>query len=265
VLMTTTVETRRLAPLLLCLLAPVALAEPHVLDASTGLSLDLAVKGASTCVTVPDTLYDPQACQGIPRKLPAELAEAGKNLHLLGVVDQSGASIILTLSSVTRPGIGQMDETRLRAFIDTSMKNLAKEFGAKPQLTGGEESPFTLTEIRGVPVARWEYKVDLLATGKPGEMDSGVAWLIPSKDTIHILSLSTHRAHLETARTVGAQLMSTLQLPVTVDAASFGKDSFFSPGASPGGFTFRVALVAVVCVSLVWLLRLRLRKGANKK
>jgi hypothetical protein len=259
------VKAHRLVPLLLCLLAPVALAEPRVLNPGTGLSLDLgAVKGVTTCVTVPDTLYDPQACQGIPRKPPSELTGPGKGLHLLAVMDHGEASVILTLSSVTRPGIGQMDGARLRAFLEGSMKMLAAEFGAQPRLAGGDDTPYTLQEIRGVPVVRWEYTVDLLATGKPGDVDSGVAYLIPSKDTLDLLSLSTQRMHLPLARSIGEQLVATLQLPVTVEAERFGKDSFFSLAASPATLALRLALLVAICAVLVWLWRILRTRRAKR-
>ncbi|MDY7231048.1 hypothetical protein [Hyalangium rubrum] len=246
------VSARILAQLLLFLLASQALAQSapsaqsHVVDPQTGLSLGFQVKAGITCVVVPENLYDPEACEGIPSRGSSTAPSVEKSLQALAVLRQGEAMVMLTASSISRPGIGQMREQQLRGFIEATMARLAEDFGTAPRLAGGEDAPYTLQRIGEIPVARWEYSTELKAGDPQENVASGVAYLVPSRDSLTIISFNTHKQYLAVARDFGEQVMSTLKLPLTVDAAGFGASSVLD--ASP------VAITALVASSLIFVL-----------
>lgn len=248
-----------LAQLLLLFLAPRALAEAQVVDPQTGLSLDFDVKGALTCIVIPEKLYVPQDCEGIPPRDPATLPDTDKGLHVLAVVRQGEATILLTVSSISRPGIGQMSEQQIRGFLEGTVTRLASEFGGKPRLLGSGDQPYTLKWVGEVPVVRWEYATEVPEAEQQANVSSGVVYLVPSKDTLDIISLNTHERHLEVARGVGEELVSKLKVPLTIDAGGFGGSSLME--ASPVLLSAMAAGVFLVLVAGgVWLWRRRRRE-----
>jgi hypothetical protein len=72
---------------------------------------------------------------------------------------------------------------------------------------------------------------------------SGVAFLVPSRDTLDIISFNSHKKDLATARELSEQVVSTLKVPLTIDAESFGGRSWSDPG-----------MIALMTVGLVLLL-----------
>ena len=232
----------QLARILLVLLAFPAFAEPPVVDTNTGLALEPRVKGAVSCVVVPDALYEPEACEGIPRGT-AETLPKDKSLHVLTVLRWGETTVMLTVSSVSRPGIGQMSGTQLRGFLEATRARLAEEFKVQPQFVGGEEQPYTVLRIDGVPVVRWEYTTELPDSDPQANVASGVAFLVPSRDTLDIISFNSHKKDLATARELSEQVVSTLKVPLTIDAGSFGGRSWSDPG-----------MIASLTVGLVLLL-----------
>ena len=79
-----------------------------------------------------------------------------------------------------------------------------------------------------MPVARWEYTTDLPETDSRSGTASAVAYLIPSRDTLDILSINTPTRGLAAIRGVGEQLISTLRVPLTIDADQFGRNMWWA-------------------------------------
>jgi hypothetical protein len=221
---------KQLVRLLVVFAAVPALAEPPVLNPNTGLALEPRVKSAETCVVLPDALYDPEACSGIPRGDSKTLPEKNKSLHALAVMRWGETHVMLTVSSVTRPGIGQMSGAQIAGFREAMLTRLADDFKIQPRAveTGGK--PYTLVRIQGVPVVRWEYTTDVPDTDPQANVASGVVFLVPSRDTLDLVSFNCHQKDLATARELGDQVMSTLKVPVTIDVEGFGGRSWTDPG-----------------------------------
>jgi hypothetical protein len=237
------------ARLLVVLLAVPALAEPPVLDANTGLALDPRVKSVETCVVLPDGLYDPEACSGIPRGDSKTMPEKNPSLHALAVLRWGETHVMFTVSSVTRPGIGQMSGTQIEGFLEAMMTRLAEDFKVQPQVLKSGDRPYTLLRIQDVPVVRWEYTTDVPDTDPQANVASGVAFVVPSRDTLDLISFNCHKKDLPTARELSEQVMSTLKVPLTIDAASFGGRSWSDPGV----VAFMTGGVFVLLAAVGWL------------
>jgi hypothetical protein len=214
-----------LARFLLLIMAPAALAERRTVNPDTQLSLDLTVKGASTCIVIPQELYDPQVCEGIPRSRTEAAPGAAQGVRALAILRQESAGVVLTVTSIQRPEIGQMYEQQIHGFIQSTMKRLSEELGAPTHpVDKAALKPYTVQQVGGVPVVRWEYTADLPDNDSRANTASAVVYLVPSRDTLDILSLNTHRQNLEATRGFGDQLISTLRVPLTIDPEDFGGD-----------------------------------------
>jgi len=240
------VSGKHFARLLAVLLAVPALAEPPVLDANTGLALDPRVKSVETCVVLPDALYDPEVCSGIPRADTQSLPEKNKSLHALAVLRWGETHVMLTVSSVSRPGIGQMSGAQIEGFLEAMMTRLSEDFKVQPQFLRTGDKPYTVMRIQDVPVVRWEYTTQVLDTDPQANVASGVAFLVPSRDTLDLISFNCNKKDLPTARELSEQVMSTLKVPLTIDAASFGGRSWADPGVIALSATGCALLLAVV-------------------
>jgi hypothetical protein len=248
---------RRVAQLFFLLVAPVALAERITVDPETQLSLDFSVKGATSCILVPDKGYDPQACEEIPRREVPAPAAGDPGVRALVIVRQSEQMFVLTLTSVRRPEIGEMYDQHIRGFIQATVKQLSQDFGAPVRTVEKAGKLYTVQPVGGVPVVRWEYTAELPETDERAHTASAAVYLIPSRDVLGILSINTHQRNLDAARSVGEQVISTLQVPLTIDAGQFGADMNWALGVRMGGAA--VALVLAV-VLWVWLWR-RMKKA----
>jgi hypothetical protein len=225
------VPGKHLAQLLLVLLALPALAEPPVVDPKTGLALDPRVKGAEVCVVLPDALYEPEACAGVPRGDEKMIPQRDKSLHALAVLRRGEATVMLTVSSVTRPGIGEMSGRQIQGFVEAMVARLAEDFKAPPRLLGAGKRPYALMRTgEGVPVVGWEYTTDVPDLDPQANVASGLAFLVPSRDTLDIISFNCHQKELAVARELSAQVMATVKVPLTIDADSFGGRSWSDPG-----------------------------------
>lgn len=242
-----------LARILLLIAAPTALAERRTINPDTQLSLDLAVKGATTCIVVPSELYDPQVCEGIPRSRPEASAGGAQGVRVLAILRQEAAGVVLTVTSIPRPGIGQMHEQQIQGFIQSSMKRLSEELGAPTRpVDAAAQKPYTVQQVGGVPVVRWEYTADLPDADPRANTASAVVYLVPSLDTLDIISLNTHRQNLEATRGFGEQVISTLRVPLTIDAEAFGGDMNRTLAVQFG----KIAIPVVLALGTgVWLWR----------
>ena len=154
---------RRFAQIFFLLVAPVALAGRITVDPETQLSLDFSVKGATSCILVPDSGYDPQACEGIPRREAAPPV-GGPSVRALVIVRQSDQTFVITLASVRRPEVGQMYDQNIQGFIQATVKQLSQDFGAPLRALETAGKLYTLQPVGGVPVVRWAYTADLPET-----------------------------------------------------------------------------------------------------
>jgi hypothetical protein len=248
---------RRFAQLFFLLVAPVALAGRITVDPETQLSLDFSVKGATSCILVPDSGYDPQACEGIPRREAAPPAGA-PSVRTLVIVRQSEEQVfVITLASVKRPEIGEMYDQHIQGFIQATVKQLSQDFGAPLRAVENAGKLYTVQPVGGVPVVRWSYTADLPETDERAQTASAAVYLIPSRDVLDILSVNTHQRNLEAARSVGEQVISTLQVPLTIDASRFGADLRWTLGVQLGA---AAAALVLAIVLWVWLWR-RFRKA----
>jgi hypothetical protein len=238
----------RFAQLCFLLMAPAVLADRVTVDPETNLSLDFSIKGATSCILVPDAKYDPQACEGIPRRnLPAP-PEGQRSVRALVIVRQSDQVFVLTLTSVRRPGIGEMYDQHIRGFIQATVKQLSQDFSAPVRAVEDAGKPYLLQTVGGVPVVRWAYTTELPETSDQAHTASATVYLIPSQDSLDILSINTHQRNLDAARGVGEQVISTLQVPLTVDARQFGTDMTWALGLQIGA-----AAVALVLALVLWV------------
>jgi hypothetical protein len=250
----------RLAQLCFLLMAPAVLADRVTVDPETKLSLDFSVKGATSCILVPDGKYDPQACEGIPRRnLPAP-SEGGHGVLTLVIVRQSDQVFVLTATSVRRPGIGGMYDQHIRSFIQATLKQLSQDFGAPVRPVEDAGKPYTLQTVGGVPVVRWAYTTELPEASDQAHTASATVYLIPSQDALDILSINTHQRNLEAAKGVGEQVISTLQVPLTIDAGRFGADMTWALGLQIGA-----AGVALVLTIVLWVALWRRMKKRHSK
>jgi hypothetical protein len=87
-----------------------------------------------------------------------------------------------------------------------------------------------------------------------------VVYLIPSRDALDILSINTHQKNLEGARAVGARIISTLQVPLTIDAKEFGGDMTFSLWMEYG----KVLVPMVVLLGILGWFAWRSRKAGRR-
>jgi hypothetical protein len=223
------VSGKYLARILLVLLALPASAEPPVVDANTGLALDPRVKGVKACIVLPDALYDPEACQGVPRGDPSELPQ-DKSLHMLAVLLRGETTVMLTVSSVARPGIGQMSGGQIQGFVEALMARLAQDFKVPPRFSHGGERPYVLVRLGEVPVVSWEYTTAVPDKDPQANVSSGIAFLVPSRDALDIISFNSNKKDLAVARELSAQVMATAKVPLTIDPDSFGGRSWADPG-----------------------------------
>ena len=252
------VSGKQLVRLLVILAAVPALAEPPVLNPNTRLALEPRLKSVETCVVLPGALYDPEACSGIPRGDSKTLPENNKSLHALAVMRWGETHVMLTVSSVTRPGIGQMSGTQIEGFLEAMLARLAEDFKVQPRFVEQGGQRYTLVRIQDVPVVRWEYTTDVPDTDPQASVASGVVFLVPSRDTLDLVSFNCHKKDLATARELGDQVISTLKVPVTIDTAGFGGRSWTDPGV--------VALLSgglVLLLSAVGLLWWRRRDSSR--
>jgi hypothetical protein len=236
-----------------------ALAEPPVLNTNTGLALDPRVKTVETCIVVPDALYEPEACSGIPRGDSKTLPEKGNSLHGLAVLRWGETHVMFTVSSISRPGIGQMSGAQIEGFLEAMLARLADDFKVQPKFVNASSKPYTLVRINGMPVVRWEYTTDLPDTDPQANVASGVAFLVPSRDTLDLVSFNCHKKDLATAREISEQVMSTLKVPVTIDAASFGGMSWADPGVI--AFTAGAVVLLLMAIGWLWLNASRQKAG----
>lgn len=242
---------KRFARLLAVLLAFPALAEPPVLNANTGLALDPRVKSVETCVVLPDALYEPESCSGIPRGDAKTMPEKNKSLHALAVLRWGETHVMLTASSISRPGIGQMSGAQIEGFLEAMLARLADDFKVQPQFLNAGSKPYTLVRINDVPVVRWEYTTELPEGDPQANVASGVAYLVPSRDTLDLVSFNCNKKDLATARELSEQVMSTLKVPLTIDTASFGGRRW----SDPSSIAFMAGALAVLLAATVWVWR----------
>lgn len=228
--------------LVLFLVARVALAEPVTVNPETQLSLDFAVKDASSCILRPAERYDAQACAGIPKKTATDSAQGDSGVGALVLVRQAENMFVLTVASVKRPGIGQMYDQNIEGFLEGTRARLSEDFGAPVKDVASAEKPYTLQRVGEVPVARWEYTTELPEQDERAHTASAVVYLIPSKDTLDILSINTHQRNLALARSVGDQVIATLRVPLTIDADAFGGDLAFALGKDIASVLVLVAM-----------------------
>jgi hypothetical protein len=247
---------------LLLLLAPAALAQRLTVNPDTQLSLDFSVQQGTSCILVPEKSYDPKACEGIPPEDTSSAQRTGQGVRALVFVTQAGHAFIVTVASIPRPGIGQLYDQDIQGFIEGTLRQLSGQLGAPTRSLSSQGKLYTVEQVSGVPVVRWEYMTDLPDTDPRSGTASAVAYLIPSRDTLDILSIHTPPRGLEAARDVGKQLISTLRVPLTIDAEKFGTDLWWALELKllAGG----VAL-AGVGVAGVWLWRKRARGRGEKK
>jgi hypothetical protein len=231
----------RAAQLFFLLAAPMALAGRVTVNPETELSLDFSVEGATVCILVPSQQYDPQACAGIPQK-------EASGVRALVIVRQAEPVFIITVTSIQRPEIGQMSDQRIRGFLQGTMKRLSGDFGAPVRGVEDAGKTYALQRVGGVPVVRWAYTTEVPDADERAHTASAVVYLIPSRDTLDILSINTHQQHLEAARSVGEQVISTLQVPLTIDAERFGGSMTSALGMQVG-----VAVVGLVLAIMLWV------------
>jgi len=236
--------------LLVALVAPVALAEPVTVNPETQLTLDFTVKDATSCILRPEQHYGGEACAGIPKKDASDPPGGDQGVRALAIVRQGEQVFVLTVASVKRPGIGQMYEQNIQGFLEGTRKRLTEDFGATVRDAAASERAYTLQKVGGVPVVRWEYTTELPEDDERAHTASAVVYLIPSRDTLDILSINTHRRNLEAARSVGQQVMSTLRLPLTIDAEKFGGDMSFALGKDMASGLVFLALVIGLAVAM---------------
>jgi hypothetical protein len=236
--------------LLVALTASAALAEPVTINPETQLSLDFTVKDATSCILRPAERYDAQACAGIPKKTATDAAQGDPSVRALVIVRQAENMFVLTVASVKRSGIGQMYEQNIQGFLEGTRKQLSEDFGAPVKDVASSEKPYTIQRVGDVPVARWEYTTELHEEDERAHTASAVVYLIPSKDTLDILSINTHQRNLAAARSVGEQVISTLRLPLTIDADAFGGDLAFALGKDIASGLVLVALVVGLGVAM---------------
>ncbi|WP_157231899.1 hypothetical protein [Hyalangium minutum] len=235
---------------LVALTAPAALAEPVTVNPETQLSLDFTVKDATSCILKPAERYDPQACAGIPKKDAADPASGDPGVRALVIVRQAENVFVLTVASIKRSGIGQMYDQNIQGFLEGTRQRLTEDFGASVKDAASPEKPYTLQRVGGVPVVRWEYTTELPEEDDRAHTASAVVYLIPSKDTLDILSINTHQRNLAAAQSVGDQVISTLRLPLTIDADAFGGDMAFALGKDIASGLVLVALVVGLAVAM---------------
>jgi hypothetical protein len=236
--------------LLVALAAPVALAEPVTVNPETQLSLDFTVKDATSCILRPEQRYDPQACVGIPKREAADPSLGDPGVRGLVIVRQGDQMFVLTMASVNRSGIGQMYEQSIQGFLEGTRERLSADFGAPVRDVTNSEKPYSIQRVGGVPLVRWEYTTELPEEDEKAHTASAVVYLIPSRDTLDILSINTHRQNLEAARSVGEQVISTLRVPLTVDADKFGGDMAFAVGLEIASGLLLAALVIGLGVAM---------------
>lgn len=244
----------------LLLVGSAAFAGRLTVDPDTQLSLDVSVDGATTCVLIPATSYDAQACEGIPREDASATQGKGRNVRALVILRQSERAFVLTVASIPRPGIGQMYDQQLRGFIESTMKNLTQELGAPTHLIESKAATYSLEKVGDVPVVRWEYTTDLPETDAKANTATSVVYLIPSRDALDILSINTHPKNLEAARAVGARIISTLQVPLTIDAKEFGADMTYAMRREYG----KMLVPIVILLGFVGWFGWRQRKASRR-
>ncbi len=145
-----------------------------------------------------------------------------------------------------------MYDRHIQGFIQGTLKNLSQELGAPMHAVGGAGKEYTVQRVNGVPVARWEYTTDLPDSDPRANTANAVVYLIPSRDTLDILSVSTRRKDLEAARSVGEQVISTLHVPLTIDAESFGGDMRYAVGWAVGRVLVPLVLVLMAAGWIGW-------------
>lgn len=239
-----------LLALLVALTASAALAEPVTVNPETKLSLDFTVKDATSCILRPAERYDPQACAGIPQKDASDPASGDPSVRALVIVRQAETVFVLTVASIQRSGIGQLYDQNIQGFLEGTRQRLTEDFGAAVKDAASPEKPYTLQRVGGVPVVRWEYTTELPEEDDRAHTASAVVYLIPSKDTLDILSINTHQRNLAAAQSVGDQVISTLSLPLTIDADAFGGDMAFALGKDIASGLVLVALVVGLAVAM---------------
>lgn len=242
----------RIAQLLVLLLAPLSLAERLTVDPDTRLSLDFQILGVTPCILAPTEAYDREACAGVPQEQTTLPASGGGNVRALVFLKQPEHVFILTLVSIQRPGIGQMYDRHIEAFIQGTLKNLSKEFGAPVHAVKLGEKEYSIQRENGVPVVRWGYTTELPDSNPRANTANAAVYLIPSRDTLDILSVSTRRQDLEAARIVGEQVISTLQVPLTVDAGRFGGDMTYAMWWAVGRVLGPLLVVLVAAGWMGW-------------
>ncbi|HYI00544.1 hypothetical protein [Hyalangium sp.] len=240
----------RLVQIFFLLVAPLALAEPVTVNPETELSLEFSAKGATTCILVPEKRYDAQACAGIPQKEASAREGEDQSVRALVILRQPEQVFILTVASIKRPEIGQMYDQNIRGFIEGTLKRLTEDFGATARAVEDSEKPYTVQQVRGVPVARWEYTTELPEEDERANTASAVVYLIPSRDTLDVLSINTHQRDLAEARAVGEQVISTLKLPLTIKVEEFGGDMTFALGKDIASVLVLAALVIGLGVAM---------------
>jgi len=245
------VSGRSFARLLVVLLAVPALAEPPVVNPNTGLALDPRVKGVEGCVVLPDALYEPEACQGIPRADAKTAPQKDKSLHMLAVLRWGETHVMLTVSSVSRPGIGQLSGAQIEGFVEAMMDRLAEDFKVRPRIVNTGEKPYALVRLNDMPVVRWEYTTDLPEGDPQANVASGVAFLVPSRDSVDLVSFNCNQKDLQTARDIAAQVMSTMKVPLTIDPERFGGWGWTDPGVL-AALSAGVFLLIGAAAWLVW-------------
>jgi hypothetical protein len=253
-------KARHLPPLVLLLVASVSLAEPVTVDPETTLSLDFSVRGVTPCFVVPEKLYEPAACAGIPRREASASPGDNRSMRALVVLREGEQVLVVTVASLVRPEIGQMSEPHIQAFIQSTLKNLSEDSGALVHPIAGAQKAYTVERVGGVPVVRWEYTTDFPDEDLRANTASAVVYLIPSRDTLDLVSFNAHRKDLDAARGISEQVLATLKVPLTIDAETFGTPVALGMGAAMGG-----ALVSLVIAfaGVLWLwTRYRKSRGA---
>jgi hypothetical protein len=242
----------RIVQLLVILLAPMAFAERLEINPDTKLSLDFKVPGATPCILVPEKARDPEACAGVPQEKAVPPTSGGGSIRALVFLRQPGHVFILTVASVQRSGIGQLYDQHLRGFIQGTLKNLSQEFGGSTHVVETAGKTYTIQKENGVPVARWEYATELPDSDPRSNTANAVVYVIPSRDTLDILSVTTRQEDLAAARSVGDQVLSTLQVPLTIDAEKFGGDMTYAVGWAVARVLVPLVLVLAAVGWGVW-------------
>lgn len=241
------------ALLLLLAASTPAVAKQVVADPASALSLDLDVRGSRTCIMYPEALRDPAGCEGLgPAKDPEK---AGPGLRMMGIIRQKDDEmIVFTLVSASQKGIGQLSAQQIEGIVKGWVDTRAKDFKASIHLNREAGRSYALYRVGQVPVVRWSYTGDLPPTDPKAIRASSVVYMVPSRDQLDFISLSTRTSNLAGARAYGDQLLSTLQVPLTVDSRRFGASMVALVGEALGkGVAALLGLVLVAgSGALVW-------------